>query len=444
MLQSEKSVFLLPSSDNDRLAIMSDRIKSLRAREILDSRGNPTVEAELILESGLTSRAAVPSGASTGKFEAIEIRDGDPKRYGGKGVLKAIHNILEKIGPTVVGMDPTDQEKIDRCMLELDPSTQKNDLGANATLAVSMAATRASASIQKVSLAECIAKIFGCKEMSLPVPFMNIVNGGSHANNNLDFQEFMIVPARAESFSEALRMGAEIFHSLQKLLKKKDLSTAVGDEGGFAPRLRSHDEALQLIQEAIDTTGYGANVRMALDVAAASFFEEGKYHMVKSGRGNLSSDQMIEMYLELTQRFPIVSIEDALDEDDWSGWKKLTATFPNLQLVGDDLFVTQAERLERGIKERCANSILIKLNQVGTVTETLETMKIAHRNRMQCMVSHRSGETEDTFIADLAVGTGAGQIKTGSLSRTDRTAKYNQLLRLEESLKLPYAGRKEL
>jgi len=420
---------------------MSDKIRKILAREVLDSRGNPTVEAELQLESGLCARATVPSGASTGKFEAVELRDDDPKRYKGKGVLKAISNILERIAPAVQGMDPTEQEKIDRKILSLDPSLQKASIGANATLAISMAATRASSLIQKKTLAETIADIFGTKQMSLPVPFMNIVNGGAHADNSLDFQEFMIAPVRATTFSEALRMGAEIFHTLKSILKKKNLSTAVGDEGGFAPNLRSAEEAIKVVQEAIDQCGYGANVRLALDVAASSFFSDGRYSLSRSGRGSFDTQQMIDMYLGLTQQFRFASIEDALDEEDWKGWKTLTAQLQNkTQLVGDDLFVTQVERLDRGIREKCANAILIKLNQVGTVTETLETMKLAMKNNYRCMVSHRSGETEDTFIADLAVGTGAGQIKTGSLCRTDRTAKYNQLLRLEEHLKLPYLG----
>lgn len=420
---------------------MSDKIRKIVAREVLDSRGNPTVEAEIHLESGLSARAAVPSGASTGKFEAVELRDEDPKRYKGKGVLKAISNILERIAPAVQGMDPTDQEKIDRKILSLDTSTQKQVIGANATLAISMAATRASSSIQKKTLAETIADIYGTKQMTLPVPFMNIINGGAHADNSLDFQEFMIAPVRATSFSEALRMGAEIFHTLKSILKKKNLSTAVGDEGGFAPNLRSPEEAIKVVQEAIDQCGYGAHVRLALDVAASSFYSEGRYSLTRSGRGSFDTQQMIEMYLGLTQQFSFVSIEDALDEEDWKGWKSLTAQLQNkTQLVGDDLFVTQVERLDRGIREKCANAILIKLNQVGTVTETLETMKLAMKNNYRCMVSHRSGETEDTFIADLAVGTGSGQIKTGSLCRTDRTAKYNQLLRLEEQLKLPYLG----
>jgi enolase len=420
---------------------MTDRIRKITAREILDSRGNPTVEAEMHLESGLIARSMVPSGASTGQFEAVELRDEDPKRYKGKGVLKAVSNILERIGPAVVGMDPVDQEAVDRKILSLDPTRQKSSLGANATLGVSMAATRASALVQKKTLAESIASIFGTKQMTLPVPFMNIINGGAHADNNVDFQEFMIAPVRAESFSEALRMGAEVFHTLKGILKKKNLSTAVGDEGGFAPSLRSVEEAIKTIQEAIDACGYGANIRLALDVAASSFYQEGKYNLSRSGRGNFDSQQMIEMYVGLAQQFTIVSIEDALDEEDWKGWKNLSSQLSNkVQLVGDDLFVTQSERLERGIKEKCGNAILIKLNQVGTVTETLETMKMAFQNNYRCMISHRSGETEDTFIADLAVGTGAGQIKTGSLCRTDRTAKYNQLLRLEEQLKLKYHG----
>jgi len=419
---------------------MPDRIKSLKAREILDSRGLPTVEAEIHLESGLFSRSAVPSGASTGQFEAVELRDGDSQRFHGKGVLNALKNIVERIGPVVEGMDPADQERIDEKILSLDPSPQKDSLGANATLAVSMAATRASALVQKRSLAEVIAQLFSTKEMSMPVPFMNIVNGGAHADNNLDFQEFMIAPVQAKSFAEALRMGSEIFHQLKKILTGRNLSTSVGDEGGFAPLLRSHEEALKLIQEAIDTCGYGANVRMALDVAASSFYKDGKYDLSRSGSGLKNTDQLLEIYGGLAQHYPIISIEDGLYEDDWAGWKKLTGAFSNLQLVGDDLFVTQEARLERGIKERCANAVLIKLNQVGTVSETLKTMQLAISNGYKCMVSHRSGETEDTFIADLAVGTACGQIKTGSVSRSDRTAKYNQLLRLEESLKVPYSG----
>jgi len=418
---------------------MSHKIISVKAREILDSRGTPTVECDVILENGIIGRAAVPSGASTGIFEAVELRDEDPKRYLGKGVLKAIHNIVETIAPSVRGLDPVDQEGVDRKILSLDPSPQKSKLGANATLGVSMACTRASAQIQKITLAETIAKIYQNKTLSLPVPFMNIINGGMHADNTLDFQEFMIAPVGAKTFSEALRMGTEIFHTLKKILKKQNLSTSVGDEGGFAPRLKSHEEALQLMVEAIGQCGYSADVKLALDVAASSFFEDGKYQLKKSGKGSKSSDEMIEVYSRLCHEFPIVSIEDALNEEDWRGWKALTEKFPNTQLVGDDLFVTQSARLERGIKERCANAILIKLNQVGTVTETLETMRTAMKNGYSCMVSHRSGETEDSFIADLAVGTNAGQIKTGSLCRSDRTAKYNQLLRLEEDLKLSYS-----
>lgn len=418
---------------------MSDRIKTIRAREILDSRGYPTVEADLILESGAFARAAVPSGASTGQFEAVELRDGDKSRYQGKGVLKAIRHIMEEIAPAIQGMDPTDQRAIDQKIISLDPSSQKSKLGANATLAVSMAATRAGALIQKITIAEAVSKIFQTQKMRMPVPFMNIVNGGMHADNNLDFQEFMIAPVKASSFSEALRMGAEIFHTLKTILKKNGYSTSVGDEGGFAPRLKSHEEALQLIVEAISQCGYGAHVKLALDVAASSFVEEKNYNMKKSGKGLQTTEQMLENYAFMVQQYPIISIEDGLDEEDWRGWKSLTEKLGNTQLVGDDLFVTQSARLERGIKERCANAILIKLNQVGTVSETLDTMAMASKNGYHCMVSHRSGETEDTFIADLAVGTGAGQIKTGSLSRTDRTAKYNQLLRLEEQLKVPYA-----
>ncbi len=418
----------------------SDRIKCIKAREILDSRGYPTVEADIILESGIVGRAAVPSGASTGQFEAVELRDGDKTRYHGKGVTKAIRHILEEIAPAVAGMDPTDQTAVDRKILNLDPSAQKSHLGANATLAISMATTRASALVQRKTLAEVIQNLFANKQLSMPVPFMNIVNGGMHADNNLDFQEFMIVPVKANSFADALRMGSEVFHTLKSILKGKNLTTSVGDEGGFAPRLKSHEEALQLIMEAIQQSGYGSEIKLALDVAASSFYEDGGYAMKKSSKGTRSSEEMIEMYAQLSRDFPIISIEDGLNEEDWKGWKNLTAKLGRTQLVGDDLFVTQAARLERGIKERCANAILIKLNQVGTVTETLETMKIAQKNGYKSMVSHRSGETEDSFIADLAVGTGAGQIKTGSLCRSDRTAKYNQLLRLEESLKAPFAG----
>jgi enolase len=418
---------------------MSQRIISIKAREVLDSRGYPTVEADVILESGIIGRAAVPSGASTGQFEAMELRDADPKRFKGKGTLSAVRNIVETISPALIGLNPVDQETVDQKILSLDPSPQKTRLGANATLAVSMATTRASALVQELTLAEAIARLYQNKSMTLPIPFMNIINGGMHADNNLDFQEFMIAPVGAKSFSEAIRMGAEIFLTLKDILKKQGLSTSVGDEGGFAPKLKSHDEALKLIQEAVAQCGYSADVKLALDVAASSFFEEGKYVLKKSSKGSRSTEEMIEIYDHLLKDFPIISIEDALNEEDWKGWKDLTAKFNNTQLVGDDLFVTQSARLERGIKERCANAILIKLNQVGTVTETLQTMKLASKNGYHCMVSHRSGETEDSFIADLAVGTSAGQIKTGSLSRSDRTAKYNQLLRLEEKLKLPYA-----
>lgn len=417
----------------------TDKIKAVRAREILDSRGYPTVEADVILDSGIIGRAAVSSGASTGQFEAVELRDGDKKRYLGKGVLKAVKNVVEEVGPAVIGLDPVDQSLVDKKILELDPSPQKSRLGANASLAVSMAATRASALVQKKTLAETIAKLFGTKKLLMPIPFMNIINGGMHADNNLDFQEFMIAPVKAPSFSEALRMGAEVFHNLKSLLKAKGYATSVGDEGGFAPRLKSHEEALQLILEAITTAGYGSEIKLALDVAASSFYEEGRYNLSKSKQGERSADQMIEMYQNLVHEFPIISIEDGLNEEDWKAWKGLTAKLPNTQLVGDDLFVTQSARLERGIRERCANAILIKVNQIGTITETLQTMQTAMKNDYACMVSHRSGETEDSFIADLAVGTGAGQIKTGSLSRSDRLAKYNQLLRLEESLHLTYA-----
>lgn len=419
---------------------MSDRISAIKAREILDSRGYPTVEAEVILASGKSARAAVPSGASTGLFEAVELRDGDATRYRGKGVLKAVNNVREIIAPAVAGMDPVDQEAIDKKMLSLDPSSQKSKLGANATLAVSMAVTRAASLVQGITLAETISRLFQPKQMTTPIPFMNVINGGMHADNNLDFQEFMIVPVKAASFAEALRKGTEIFHTLRDLLKKQNYVTSVGDEGGFAPRLKSHEEALALMFEAINKSGYGADVKLALDVAASSFYEDGQYNLRKSSNSMKSTDQLLEIYQQMVQMYPIISIEDGLNEEDWTGWRAMTEKFPQIQLVGDDLFVTNPTRLERGIKERCANAILIKLNQIGTVSETLETMKIAQKNSYSAMVSHRSGETEDSFIADLAVGTGAGQIKTGSLSRSDRLAKYNQLLRLEEQLHVPYAG----
>lgn len=417
---------------------MIDKIQRIHAREILDSRGQPTVEAMVQLQSGEYAIAAVPSGASTGKFEAKELRDEDPKRFFGKGVLTSIGNIVERIQPSLEGMDPRNQSKIDEKMKELDPSARKESLGANSCLAVSLATARVAAQSQKLPLAKWIGELYQPETMRLPIPAMNLINGGQHANNNLDFQEFMIIPEGAESFSEAIRMGAEVFHNLKRMLKDKGLSTAVGDEGGFAPLLRSHEEAFRLLQEAIDRSGYGAHIRLALDAAASSFYEEGRYNLRKSGKGERESEQMLELYAELLQQFPISSIEDPLEEEDWKAWKKLTSTFSNLQIVGDDLFVTQVERLERGIKERCANAILIKPNQVGTLSETFDTMKSAQKNGYACMISHRSGETEDCFIADLAVGTGAGQIKTGSLCRSERTAKYNQLLRLEEELQLSY------
>jgi enolase len=415
-------------------------------REILDSRGNPTVEADVYLEDRSMGRAAVPSGASTGEHEAIELRDGDKTRYSGKGTLKAAEHISGEIADAIWGMEATCQEKIDRKMIELDATPNKGRLGANAILAVSMAVARAAAVSQKLPLYRYLG---GVSASLLPVPMMNILNGGAHSDNSVDLQEFMIVPYGTASFSEALRTGAEVFHILQSVLKKKGYSTAVGDEGGFAPNLKSNEEALEVILEAIAQAGYkaGVDIALALDPASSEFYNaaKDKYVFKKSDKSEKTSEQMVEFWSNWVRQYPIISIEDGMAEDDWKGWKILTEALGNkIQLVGDDLFVTNTERLARGIKEGIANSILIKVTQIGSLTETLEAMQMAAAAGYTSIVSHRSGETEDTFIADLVVATGAGQIKTGSLSRTDRIAKYNQLLRIEEELgsNAKYAGRK--
>ena len=409
-------------------------ITSVYGREVLDSRGNPTLEAEVVLESGSAGRAAVPSGASTGEFEAVELRDGDRDRYGGKGVLQAAANILEAIAPEVTGMDAADQVAIDRVMIDLDGTPNKAKLGANAILGVSLAVARAAAHEAGLPLYRYLG---GPHATLLPVPLMNILNGGAHAANNVDIQEFMIAPVGAESFPEALRMGVEVFHSLKKVLTGKRKSTAVGDEGGFAPDLATNDEAVDVILEAIDVAGFraGQDVVLALDAAASEMHRDGGYVFHKSSNEKRTSSEMVDFWTRWVDRYPIVSIEDGLDENDWAGWSELTAAIGDrIQLVGDDLFVTNTERLVRGIDDGAANAILIKVNQIGTLTETLEAIEMARRNGFRYVISHRSGETEDTFIADLAVATRAGQIKTGSASRTDRVAKYNQLLRIAEDL----------
>ena len=413
---------------------MTATIDRIIAREILDSRGNPTVEADVLLDDGSMGRAAVPSGASTGEHEANELRDGDPKRYLGKGVRQAVHNIEEAIAPAMRGLDATDQMAIDAALIELDGTPNKAKLGANAILAVSMATARAAATSFGMPLYRYLG---GPLSRVLPVPMMNIINGGAHATNTVDFQEFMIVPVGAESFSEALRMGTEVFHSLKKVLVKQKLATGVGDEGGFAPDLRNDEEAIKVILEAIEAAGYsaGKEIALALDCAASELHKDGQYVFKKSGAGKQSAEGMVELYTRWIDEYPIVSIEDGLAEDDWDGWAKLTAAIGDrCQLVGDDIFVTNTERLARGIESGIGNAILIKVNQIGTLSETLEAIEMARAAGYLSVISHRSGETEDTFIADLAVGTGAGQIKTGSASRTDRVAKYNQLLRIEEQL----------
>jgi enolase len=409
-------------------------IQDIIAREILDSRGNPTIEVDVLLENGITGRAAVPSGASTGEHEALELRDNDKTRYLGKGVRTAVQNVVEMIAPALRDMDPGDQMELDQTLIELDGTPNKGKLGANAILGVSMAAARAAAMDRDMPLYRYLG---GPLTRTLPVPLMNILNGGAHATNTVDFQEFMIVPIGTESFSEAIRMGAEVFHSLKKVLMKRGLATGVGDEGGFAPDLKSDEEALQVIIEAIEGANYqpGGQVAIALDPAASEFFKDGTYTFRKSGAGARDANGMIDLYASWLERYPIVSIEDGLAEDDWEGWAALTARLGDrVQLVGDDIFVTNTERLARGIEQGVGNAILIKVNQIGTLTETLEAIELARSAGYLSVISHRSGETEDTFIADLSVGTGAGQIKTGSASRTDRVAKYNQLLRIEEEL----------
>jgi enolase len=409
-------------------------IVDITAREILDSRGNPTIEADVTLDSGVVGRAAVPSGASTGEREAVELRDGDKSRYLGKGVLNAVKAVEEEIAPALAGMSAHDQMGVDNAMLELDGTPNKAKLGANAILAVSLATARAAADDVDMPLWRYLG---GPLARTMPVPMMNILNGGAHATNTVDFQEYMIVPIGAESFRDALRMGAEVFHALKKVLVKRGLATGVGDEGGFAPDLKTDEDALKLVIEAIESAGFapGQEIAIALDCAASELFSNGKYDFRKSKAGTLEAQGMIDMYARWMEQYPIVSIEDGLAENDWTGWTALTAQLgTKVQLVGDDLFCTNSEILAKGIENDVANSILIKVNQIGTLTETMMAMELARSAGYASIVSHRSGETEDTFIADLAVGTGAGQIKTGSASRTDRVAKYNQLLRIEEAL----------
>ncbi len=404
------------------------------AREILDSRGNPTVQADVYLEDGTMGRAAVPSGASTGKREALELRDGDPKRFSGKGVLKAVANINDLIGPELEGMPAYRQREIDAIMMELDGTPNKSRLGANAILAVSMAVARAAASFLGMPLYSYLG---GAMARTLPVPMMNIINGGAHADNNLDFQEFMIVPAGFDTFSEAIRAGAEVFHALKKLLKESGHATCVGDEGGFAPNLKANEEALDFILKAIEKAGYrpGEDVFLAMDIAASELWQDGKYKLRWSTGEELTSSQLIELYSELVKKYPIVSIEDGLGEDDWEGWKELTEKLGGkILLVGDDIFVTNPEIIKKGIEQGISNSVLIKLNQIGTVSETVNAVNLVHRNGMRAVVSHRSGETEDPFIADFAVAMETGLIKTGSASRSERIAKYNRLLQIEEEL----------
>ncbi len=408
-------------------------ITDVYAREILDSRGNPTVEVEVVLEDGTYARAAVPSGASTGMFEAVELRDGDRDRYLGKGVENAVDNVNTLIGPAIVGIDASEQVLIDRIMIEMDGTKNKEKLGANAILGVSMAVAKAAAASLGLPLFQYLG---GVNSKELPVPMMNILNGGAHADNNVDIQEFMIMPVGADSFKEALRMCAETYHTLKTVLKEKGLATGVGDEGGFAPNLGSNEEALEVIMEAIVKAGYkpGEDMMLAIDAASSEFYKDGKYHL--SGEGKVkTSAEMVEFYSYLVEKYPIISIEDGLAEDDWEGWKLLTETIgKKVQLVGDDLFVTNTERLSRGIKNNTANSILIKVNQIGSLTETFDAIEMAKRAGYTCVISHRSGETEDATIADIAVAVNAGQIKTGAPARSERVAKYNQLLRIEDML----------
>lgn len=421
---------------------MSALILDVHGREILDSRGNPTVEVEVFLEDGSMGRAAVPSGASTGENEACELRDGDKNRYLGKGTLNAVDNVNEKIAEALEGLDASDQAHIDNVLIELDGTKNKSELGANAILGASLAVAKAAAEFHMMPLYRYIG---GVSAQMLPTPMMNILNGGKHADNNVDIQEFMVMPVGAKSFTAALRMGTEIFHNLKKVLKSKGYNTAVGDEGGFAPSLKSNEEAFDVILEAVEAAGYKPkdDILLAIDTAASEMVEDGKYKMFKSTGDMKSSDEMIQWYVDLCNKYPIISIEDGLGENDWKGWRKLTEALGNkIQIVGDDIFVTNPEFLARGIKENVGNSILVKVNQIGTLTETLEAIKLAKRFGYTTVISHRSGETEDTTIADIAVATNAGQIKTGAPSRSDRVAKYNQLLRLEELLEedAVYAG----
>lgn len=410
------------------------KITSVYAREVLDSRGNPTVEVEVKCCDGAFGRAIVPSGASTGVHEAVELRDDDPNRYLGKGVSKAVANVNDEIAEKVIGLDVFDQRKIDKLMIDLDGTPNKGRLGANAILGVSLAVAKAAADSLNVPLYRYIG---GANAHVIPTPMMNIVNGGAHADNNVDFQEFMIMPVSAPTFKETIRMGAEVFHSLKSVLKGKGLNTAVGDEGGFAPNLASNEEAIQTILEAIEKAGYkpGEDVKLAMDVASSEFYKDGKYTLPGENNRTFTSHELVDFYVELCDKYPIISIEDGLDQDDWEGWDYLTKKLGGkVQLVGDDFFVTNTERLAKGIEKGAANSILIKVNQIGTLTETLEAIEMAQKAKYTAVVSHRSGETEDTTIADIAVATNAGQIKTGSASRTDRIAKYNQLMRIEDEL----------
>ena len=412
---------------------MSD-ISGVFARQILDSRGNPTIEVEVVLEDGTMARAAVPSGASTWSREAVELRDGDPKKYLGKGVLKAVQNVNSKIAPDLVGIEVTEQVLIDNLMIEKDGTKNKEKLGANAILGVSLAVAKAAAQELDLPLFQYLG---GTNAKQLPVPMMNVINGGEHADNNVDIQEFMIVPVGANSFSHALRMGVEIFHHLKAVLKKHKFSTAVGDEGGFAPNLKSNEQAIEVILEAVKAAGYkeGKDILLALDIAASELYKNKKYVLAAEKKSKLSSDEMIDYIAQLVNKYPIISVEDGLAENDWSGWKRLTEQLgQTTQIVGDDVFVTNTEILAKGIKDKVGNSILIKVNQIGTLTETLDAVEMAKQAGYTAVISHRSGETEDTTIADIAVAVNAGQIKTGSLCRSDRIAKYNQLLRIEEIL----------
>lgn len=420
------------------------KITTIKAREILDSRGNPTIEVDVILENSIMGRAAIPSGASTGQKEAVELRDGEKKRYLGKGVQKAVSNVNNIISSALIDCESSEQVKIDKILNELDGTKNKSNLGANAILGVSLAVAKASALSLNIPLYRYIG---GCNAKILPVPMMNILNGGKHADNNVDFQEFMIVPAGAKNFKEALRMGTEIFHSLKSVLTKKGYNTSIGDEGGFAPNLNSNEEALDVILKAIDSSGYKSekDVYLALDVASSEMYNKGKYTFFKSKQKSKSSEEMVKLYSKLINDYPIISIEDGMSEDDWNGWQMLTEEIGDkVQLVGDDIFVTNKVILTKGIDQNIANAILIKLNQIGTLTETLDAIELAKTNGYNNIISHRSGETEDVTISDVAVATNAGQIKTGSLCRTDRTSKYNQLLRIEEELgdSALYAGKK--